>query len=146
MDEKTYNDEEVAAYINQHFVPIKVDRDERPDVDRRLQEAAQLISGQAGWPLTVFMTPEGEVIWAATYLPPRREMGLPGMVEVLEAVLKAYREERGDISQFHRDLTRELARWHAPSSGGAEAGGSARCAGGAGVVLRRGVRRLRRGA
>jgi uncharacterized protein YyaL (SSP411 family) len=117
MDEKTYNDEEVAAYINQHFVPIKVDRDERPDVDRRLQEAAQLISGQAGWPLTVFMTPEGEVIWAATYLPPRREMGLPGMVEVLEAVLKAYREKRGDISQFHRDLTRELARWHAPAPG-----------------------------
>jgi len=69
MDETTYSDPEVAAFINEHFIPIKVDRDERPDVDRRLQEVAQLISGQAGWPLTVFMTPTGEVIWAATYLP-----------------------------------------------------------------------------
>ncbi len=117
MDERTYNDEEVAEFINKHFIPVKVDRDERPDVDRRLQEAAQLISGQSGWPLTVFMTPKGQVIWAATYLPPRREMGLPGMLEVLEAVLRAYREKRGEVEKFHEDLARELKKWHSPSPG-----------------------------
>ena len=117
MDETTYSDPEVAAFINEHFVPIKVDRDERPDVDRRLQEMAQLISGQAGWPLTVFMTPSGEVIWAATYLPPRDMGRMPGMLKVLRAVLEAYRGRRGDIAKFAEELRSELAAWHSPAPG-----------------------------
>ncbi|AEA12523.1 hypothetical protein TUZN_1042 [Thermoproteus uzoniensis 768-20] len=117
MDATTYSDDAVAEMVNREFVAIKVDRDERPDVDRRLQEAAQLISGQSGWPLTVFMTPEGRVIWAATYLPPRRQMGLPGMDEVLEAVVKAYRERRGEIERLHADIAAELSSWHSPSAG-----------------------------
>jgi len=122
MDETTYSDPEVAAFVNEHFMPIKVDRDERPDVDRRLQEMAQLISGQAGWPLTVFMTPTGEVIWAATYLPPRDMGRMPGMLTVLKAVLEAYRGKRGDIAKFAEELKAEVAAWHSPAPGELERG------------------------
>ena len=115
MDETTYSDPEVASFINEHFIPVKVDRDERPDVDKRLQEMAQLISGQAGWPLTVFMTPGGEVIWAATYLPPRDVGRTPGMLTVLRAVLEAYRSKRGEIVKFAEELRREVERWHSPA-------------------------------
>jgi Highly conserved protein containing a thioredoxin domain, COG1331 len=117
MDETTYSDPEVASFINNYFVAVKVDRDERPDVDRRLQEMAQLISGQAGWPLTVFMTPSGEVIWAATYLPPRDMGRTPGMLTILKAVLEAYREKRGDIAKFAEELKAEVATWHSPAPG-----------------------------
>jgi uncharacterized protein YyaL (SSP411 family) len=86
-------------------------------VDRRLQEMAQLISGQAGWPLTVFMTPNGEVIWAATYLPPRDMGRTPGMLTVLRAVLEAYRSKRDDIAKFAEELRREVERWHSPAPG-----------------------------
>ncbi len=71
MDETTYKDPEVVQLINDYFIPIKIDRDERPDIDRRYQEAALLIAGQGGWPLTVFATPKGEAIYAGTYFPPR---------------------------------------------------------------------------
>ena len=117
MDETTYSDPEVASFINEHFIPIKVDRDERPDVDKRLQEMAQLISGQAGWPLTVFMTPSGEVIWAATYIPPRDMGRTPGMLTILKAVLEAYREKRGEIAKFAEELRREVETWHSPVPG-----------------------------
>jgi len=109
MDETTYSDPSTAELINRHFVPIKVDRDERPDIDRRLQEVAAMLTGQAGWPLTVFLTPEGDVIWAATYLPPVDQYGLPSMATVLKAVLEAYRERRGDIKALSEDVKRALA-------------------------------------
>ncbi|MFP3045517.1 MAG: thioredoxin domain-containing protein, partial [Thermocladium sp.] len=92
MDEETYNDQEIAQIINEHFIPIKVDRDERPDIDKKLQSISTSISGQAGWPLTVFLTPSGEAIFAGTYFPPRDSLGLPGMPRVLKAVLQAHRE------------------------------------------------------
>jgi uncharacterized protein YyaL (SSP411 family) len=117
MDETTYSDPEVASFINEHFIPIKVDRDERPDVDRRLQGMAQLISGQSGWPLTVFMTPDGEVVWAATHLPPRDVGRTPGMLTILKAVLEAYRGKRGEIAKFAEELRREVETWHSPAPG-----------------------------
>ncbi|MEM4897790.1 MAG: thioredoxin domain-containing protein [Pyrobaculum sp.] len=117
MDETTYEDDEVAEFINRHYIAIKVDRDERPDIDRRLQEVAALLGSQTGWPLTVFMTPSGEVIWAATYIPPRDVGGQPGMLRVLEAVLKAYRERRSDIQQLFDDLKKEISAWHSPAPG-----------------------------
>jgi uncharacterized protein YyaL (SSP411 family) len=92
MDEETYNDQEIAQIINDNFIPIKVDRDERPDIDKKLQSISISISGQAGWPLTVFLTPSGEAIFAGTYFPPRDSLGLPGMPRVLKAVLQAHRE------------------------------------------------------
>ncbi len=117
MDETTYSDPEVAQHINANFVPIKVDRDERPDVDRRFQEAAYLVSRQSGWPLTVFMTPDGDVIWAATYLPPRDSGGMPGMLSVLRAVLDAYRNRRGQIKEYGMELRRALEHGYRAAPG-----------------------------
>ncbi|MGH7504198.1 MAG: thioredoxin domain-containing protein, partial [Longimicrobiales bacterium] len=67
MDRESYEDVETAALINERFVPVKVDRDERPDVDARYQRAVQLLTGQGGWPVTAFLTPEGEVFYGGTY-------------------------------------------------------------------------------
>ncbi|BDR91485.1 thioredoxin domain-containing protein [Vulcanisaeta souniana] len=108
MDETTYKDLEVVQLINDYFIPIKVDRDERPDIDRRYQEAALLIAGQGGWPLTAFATPKGEVIYAGTYFPPRDDMGLPGMVRVLRAVLDAYRSKRDQIGELVREINNAI--------------------------------------
>ncbi len=94
MDDDTYNDQEIAKIINDNFIPIKVDRDERPDIDKKLQSISISISGQAGWPLTIFLTPSGEAIFAGTYFPPRDSMGIPGMSRVLKAVLQAYQEAK----------------------------------------------------
>ncbi|GAB6946959.1 thioredoxin domain-containing protein [Vulcanisaeta sp. JCM 16161] len=104
MDETTYKDPEVVQLINDYFIPIKIDRDERPDIDRRYQEAALLIAGQGGWPLTVFATPKGEAIYAGTYFPPRDVMGLPGMVRVLRAVLDAYRSKRDQLNELIKQV------------------------------------------
>ena len=70
MDGESYEDPELAAFINEHFVCVKVDRDERPDVDARYQRAVQAIAGQGGWPLTAFLTPDGDVFYGGTYFPP----------------------------------------------------------------------------
>ncbi|HET8650515.1 MAG TPA: thioredoxin domain-containing protein, partial [Gemmatimonadales bacterium] len=70
MDSESYDDPELARYLNQKFVCIKVDRDERPDVDTRYQRAIQALVGQGGWPLTAFLTPTGEVFYGGTYFPP----------------------------------------------------------------------------
>ena len=78
MDRESYEDPEIAAIVNEHFIAIKVDRDERPDVDSRYQSAVQAISGQGGWPLTAFLTPEGKPYYAGTYFPPRDYQGRPG--------------------------------------------------------------------
>jgi len=109
MDEETYGDSEVAKIINENFIPIKVDRDERPDIDRRYQEAALLVSGQGGWPLTVFLTPTGDVIFTGTYFPPRDKAGLPGMVRVLNAVLDAYRNKREQVDEIAREVRRAVS-------------------------------------
>ena len=77
MDRESYESPEVAEIINAHFVPVKVDRDERPEVDSRYQTAMAAISGQGGWPLTAFLTPEGKPFYGGTYFPPQDAMGRP---------------------------------------------------------------------
>src|SRR5512140_3191986 len=77
MDRESYEDEATARLINETFIPVKVDRDERPDVDARYQRAVQAVSGEGGWPLTAFLTPEGEVFYGGTYFPPAEGMGRP---------------------------------------------------------------------
>ena len=74
MDRESYDDPEVAQIVNEHFVAIKVDRDERPDIDSRYQAAVQAISGQGGWPLTAFLTPDGQPFFGGTYFPPTRPL------------------------------------------------------------------------
>src|SRR6185369_5343011 len=97
MDRESYDDPGIATLINQHFIAIKVDRDERPDVDSRYQTAVQAISGQGGWPLTAFLTPEGKPYYAGTYFPPRDAQGRPSFRRVLLTLAQAYREKHGDV-------------------------------------------------
>lgn len=94
MDSESYDDPELARYLNDEFVCIKVDRDERPDVDARYQRAVQALAGQGGWPLTAFLTPGGEVFYGGTYFPPDGRYGRPSFRTVLESVLEAFRERR----------------------------------------------------
>ncbi|HSJ06317.1 MAG TPA: thioredoxin domain-containing protein [Longimicrobiales bacterium] len=95
MDRESYEDEATAALINEHFVPVKVDRDERPDVDARYQRAVQLLTGQGGWPLTAFLTPDGDAFYGGTYFPPDDRFGRPSFQRVLRDVDRVWREERG---------------------------------------------------
>jgi uncharacterized protein YyaL (SSP411 family) len=97
MDGESYEDPELAAFLNDQFVCIKVDRDERPDVDTRYQRAVQALTRQGGWPLTAFLTPAGEVFFGGTYFPPDGKYGRPGFRSVLSAVLEAYRSRRGQV-------------------------------------------------
>ena len=97
MDRESYEDPEIAQIINDNFIAIKVDRDERPDVDSRYQTAVQAISGQGGWPLTGFLTPEGKPFYAGTYFPPRDVQGRPSFRRVLLTLAQAYREKNADV-------------------------------------------------
>ena len=94
MDRESYEDPDTAAVINELFVPVKVDRDERPDVDARYQRAVQLLTGQGGWPLTAFLTPEGEVFYGGTYFPPAPAHGRPSFRHVLQEVARVWLDER----------------------------------------------------
>ncbi|HKM52626.1 MAG TPA: thioredoxin domain-containing protein [Isosphaeraceae bacterium] len=94
MDRESYENPEIAAVINRNFVAVKVDRDERPDVDTRYQAAVSAISGQGGWPLTAFLTPDGRPYFGGTYFPPDDRYGRPGFGRVLETMAQVWRERR----------------------------------------------------
>ena len=98
MDRESYEDPSLAEFINREFIAIKVDRDERPDVDTRYQAAVQAISGQGGWPLTAFLTPQGHPFFGGTYFPPTERMGRPSFRRVLETMAGAFREKRDDVN------------------------------------------------
>ncbi len=99
MDGESYEDPAVAAVLNRDFVCVKVDRDERPDVDTRYQRAVQALTGQGGWPLTAFLTPEGEVFFGGTYFPPEENhFGRPGFLSVLGRMVQLYRDERDKVA------------------------------------------------
>jgi uncharacterized protein YyaL (SSP411 family) len=115
MDRESYDDAEVARYLNQHFVCIKVDRDERPDVDTRYQRAVQALSGQGGWPLTAFLTPEGEVFYGGTYFPPDGRYGRPGFRSILARVVEVYRTQRQQVHDQAAAL-RQLVEDHLDES------------------------------
>jgi len=106
MDRESYDDADLASYLNQHFVCIKVDRDERPDVDTRYQRAVQALSGQGGWPLTAFLTPAGEVFFGGTYFPPDGRYGRPGFRSTLARVLEVYRTHREQVDDQAAALRR----------------------------------------
>jgi uncharacterized protein YyaL (SSP411 family) len=94
MDRESYENAEIAALINKHFVAVKVDRDERPDVDARYQAAVSAISGQGGWPLTAILTPDGRPYFGGTYFPPEDRYGRPGFGRVLLTMFQVWRERR----------------------------------------------------
>jgi uncharacterized protein YyaL (SSP411 family) len=97
MDRESYDDPEVAALVNEHFIAVKVDRDERPDIDSRYQAAVQAVSGQGGWPLTAFLTPDGKPFYGGTYFPPSDGYGRPSFRRVLLSIANAYKEKNGDV-------------------------------------------------
>ncbi len=110
MDRESYENEEVAGIINENFVAMKVDRDERPDVDARYQAAVSAISGQGGWPLTAFLTPEGKPFFGGTYFPPDDNFGRPGFKRILLSVAQAFREKKPEIESSAQQLTTAIAR------------------------------------
>ena len=97
MDRESYESSEIAAIINREFIAVKVDRDERPDVDSRYQLAVSAIAGTGGWPLTVFLTPEGKPFYGGTYFPPVDQYGRPSFKKILLAISEAYRERRDEV-------------------------------------------------
>ena len=109
MDGESYEDASLAEFLNQHFVCIKVDRDERPDVDVRYQRAVQTMTGQGGWPLTAFLTPDGEVFYGGTYFPPEDRYGRPGFRTVLGQVLRFWRENRARALEHAASIRRAVA-------------------------------------
>jgi len=99
MERESFEDAETAAYMNEHFVSVKVDREERPDVDAIYMEAVQSISGHGGWPMTVFLDPDGVPFYGGTYFPPDESRGMPSFRMVMEAVVDAYENRREEIRE-----------------------------------------------
>src|ERR1044072_5199767 len=105
MAHESFEDDVTAAVMNERFVCIKVDREERPDLDGIYMDAVVALTGHGGWPLTVFLTPAGEPFLGGTYYPPEPRHGLPSFQEVLRSVAAAYRERRGDVARQAQALT-----------------------------------------
>ncbi|MBT2393860.1 thioredoxin domain-containing protein [Streptomyces sp. ISL-1] len=106
---ESFEDEQTAAFMNEHFVNIKVDREERPDVDAVYMEAVQAATGQGGWPMTVFLTADGEPFYFGTYFPPEPRHGMPSFRQVLEGVTAAWADRRDEVSEVAGKIVRDLA-------------------------------------
>ncbi|MFC5146087.1 thioredoxin domain-containing protein [Streptomyces aureoversilis] len=109
MAHESFEDDATAALLNEHFVSVKVDREERPDIDAVYMEAVQAATGQGGWPMTVFLTPEAEPFYFGTYFPPAPRHGMPGFQQVLEGVRAAWRDRREEVGQVAGRIVRELS-------------------------------------
>ncbi|HSP70949.1 MAG TPA: thioredoxin domain-containing protein, partial [Gaiellaceae bacterium] len=108
MERESFEDDATAAVMNEHFVPVKVDREERPDLDAVYMDAVVALTGHGGWPMTVFLTPEGEPFFGGTYFPPEPRHGMPAFRQVLLAVAEAYRERRGDVARTAQELVAHI--------------------------------------
>ncbi|MEU7155491.1 thioredoxin domain-containing protein [Streptomyces chrestomyceticus] len=109
MAHESFEDEAVAAVINEHFVAVKVDREERPDVDAVYMEAVQAATGQGGWPMTVFLTPEGEPFYFGTYFPPEPRHGMPSFPQVLQGVRSAWADRRDEVGEVAGRIVADLS-------------------------------------
>ena len=109
MERESFEDPEIAGIMNEHFVCIKVDREERPDLDSIYMSAVQALTGSGGWPMTMFLTPDGKPFYGGTYFPPIDSRGMPGFPKVLLGVAEAYRARRGDVIQATQQLLSHLA-------------------------------------
>jgi uncharacterized protein len=110
MERESFEDEATAQLLNEHFVSVKVDREERPDVDAVYMDAVVALSGQGGWPMTVFLTPAGEPFYGGTYYPPEPRHGLPSFRQVLSALAEAYSTQRDDVARQADSLVEALQR------------------------------------
>src|SRR5215216_3696874 len=119
MERESFEDAETAALMNEHFVPVKVDREERPDVDAIYMDAVQAMTGHGGWPLNAFLTPDGVPFYAGTYWPPVPRHGMPSWRDVLEGVAQAYATQRAEIAESAQRMVERLratARLQAPDA------------------------------
>ncbi len=110
MERESFEDEAIASLMNANFVNVKVDREERPDLDAVYMEAVQMLTGSGGWPMTVFLTPEGKPFYGGTYFPPTDRMNMPGLPRLLLAVTEAYRTNRGEVERVTNQLTEQMGR------------------------------------
>ena len=117
MDRESYDDAEVAAIVNEHYIAVKVDRDERPDIDSRYQAAVAALTGQGGWPLTAFLTPDGKPFYGGTYFPPADQYGRPGFKRVLLSIAQAYRDKHGEVLEQAQMVESAIARAESFSAG-----------------------------
>ncbi|WP_411968637.1 thioredoxin domain-containing protein [Haloferax sp. YSSS75] len=112
MADESFSDPEIAAVLNEHFVPVKVDREERPDLDRIYQTICQLVTGGGGWPLSVWLTPEGKPFFVGTYFPPEPRRGAPGFRDIVESFAESWQTDRDEIEnradQWTRAITDQL--------------------------------------
>ncbi len=126
MAHESFEDQQTAALINEHFVAIKVDREERPDVDAVYMQATQALTGQGGWPMSVFLTPDRKPFYAGTYFPPTPRHGLPSLQQVLQAITVAWRDRQAEILDSASEIARQLSMQQTP--GGSEMPTAAECA------------------
>jgi uncharacterized protein YyaL (SSP411 family) len=108
MERESFENEEIAALMNRLFVNIKVDREERPDLDQIYMQAVQSMTGHGGWPMTVFLTPDGVPFYGGTYFPPEDRHGMPAFPRLLEGVAEAYRERRGEVVEAGKQLLEQM--------------------------------------
>jgi uncharacterized protein YyaL (SSP411 family) len=110
MAHESFEDPEVAGLINRDFIAVKVDREERPDIDSTYMQACQMMTGQGGWPLTIVMTPEKKPFFAATYIPKERRFAIPGLLDLLPRISQVWREQRGDLVRAAESIAGALHR------------------------------------
>jgi uncharacterized protein YyaL (SSP411 family) len=116
MERESFEDENTAKLMNENFVNIKIDREERPDLDHIYMDAVQTLTGSGGWPLNVFLTPEAKPFYGGTYFPPVRAFNRPSWQETLLGIKKAFRESRSEVNTQAETLTAHLVEstfsWH----------------------------------
>ena len=110
MERESFEDDDTARMLNDHFVAIKVDREERPDIDAVYMDAVQAMTGSGGWPMSVFLTPEGRPFYAATYLPDTPRYGMPSFRQVLEGIRDAWRSRRDEVLAQGDQITKIIER------------------------------------
>ncbi|HEY7391763.1 MAG TPA: thioredoxin domain-containing protein, partial [Bryobacteraceae bacterium] len=108
MERESFEDEGIAELLNRDFVPIKVDREERPDVDRIYMTFVQATTGGGGWPMSVWLTPDLEPFYGGTYYPPESRWGQPGFASVLRQIASAWRSDRVRVMESARDVIEQL--------------------------------------
>src|SRR5712691_6676106 len=110
MEHESFENASIAKLMNDNFVSIKVDREERPDLDQIYMAAVQMMTGSGGWPMTVFLLPNGAPIFGGTYFPPEDRFGRPGFRRVLETIAEAYRTRREEIAENAKRFREQLSR------------------------------------
>ena len=120
MERESFENSQIAAQMNEGFVSVKVDREERPDIDSIYMTAVQAMTGHGGWPMTVFLTPDGKPFYGGTYFPPEDRGGMPSFPRVLEAISDAYRNSRGDVLQTTEHLLQRMRQMSAVGQQGFE--------------------------